>query len=88
MFVVTTGTCLLSLLAHVCCHYWHTFVVTTGTCLLSLLAHVMEAEMFELSSSGVFQVDEVQNVYDEVDEGEYSKIVQNRQEEDWIIDDG
>lgn len=31
---------------------------------------------------------EVDNIYEEVDEKEYSRRVQQRQEDDWIIDDG
>lgn len=36
----------------------------------------------------VFQVKEFSSVYEEVDEDEYSKMVRERQEDDWIIDDG
>lgn len=41
-------------------------------------------------STGVhlFQVDEFASVYEEVDEEQYSKMVRERQEDDWIIDDG
>jgi hypothetical protein len=35
-----------------------------------------------------FDLSEERNVYDEVDEVEYSKIVRGRQDDDWIIDDG
>lgn len=33
-------------------------------------------------------IEEVENVYDEVDEKEYAKRVLSRQEEDWIVDEG
>lgn len=36
----------------------------------------------------IFQVEKVTSVYEEVDEQQYSKMVQDRQEDDWIIDDG
>ena len=41
-------------------------------------------------SAGVnlFQVEEFTSVYEEVDEEQYSKMVRERQEDDWIIDDG
>ena len=35
-----------------------------------------------------YNIDDVDDVYEEVDEREYSKRVQRRQEDDWIIDDG
>lgn len=35
-----------------------------------------------------FQLEDEKNVYDVVDEGEYSDMVRQRQEDDWIVDDG
>ncbi|XP_035693536.1 DNA polymerase alpha catalytic subunit-like [Branchiostoma floridae] len=34
-----------------------------------------------------YEVDELENVYEEVNEDEYSDVVRTRQEDDWIIDD-
>lgn len=34
------------------------------------------------------QVEEFTGVYDEIDEEQYSKIVRERQDDDWIVDDG
>ncbi|XP_061614708.1 DNA polymerase alpha catalytic subunit isoform X2 [Phyllopteryx taeniolatus] len=34
-----------------------------------------------------YEVEEFSSVYEEVDEAQYSKIVQDRQEDDWIVDD-
>ncbi|XP_071838856.1 DNA polymerase alpha catalytic subunit-like [Apostichopus japonicus] len=34
-----------------------------------------------------YDLDDLQNVYDVVDEDEYSEVVRKRQEDDWIVDD-
>lgn len=36
----------------------------------------------------IVQVEELTSVYEEVDEQQYSKIVRDRQEDDWIVGDG
>lgn len=36
----------------------------------------------------LLQVEEFTGVYDEIDEDQYSKIVRQRQDDDWIVDDG
>lgn len=35
-----------------------------------------------------YEVGELENIYDEVDEKEYSSTVLKRQRDDWIVDDG
>lgn len=40
------------------------------------------------ASADVSQVEELTSVYEEVDEEQYSKLVRDRQEDDWIVDDG
>uniref|UniRef100_H2Y7K6 DNA polymerase n=1 Tax=Ciona savignyi TaxID=51511 RepID=H2Y7K6_CIOSA len=45
----------------------------------------------ELKSTGQrikYEVSEIENVYDEINEGDYSEKVQQRLEDDWIVDDG
>ncbi|XP_057330411.1 DNA polymerase alpha catalytic subunit [Microplitis mediator] len=39
-------------------------------------------------SKNKYKIEELKNVYDQVDEKEYSKTVATRQESDWIVDDG
>lgn len=41
-----------------------------------------------LTCAHIFQVEDLASVYEEVDEAQYSKMVRERQEDDWIIDDG
>jgi len=51
---------------------------------LSALERLKEAR----SGKRKYEVEELENVYDEVDEKEYSNTVLKRQRDDWIIDDG
>lgn len=43
----------------------------------------------QLANNQIYnQVEELTSVYEEVDEEQYSKLVRDRQEDDWIVDDG
>lgn len=48
------------------------------------------AKLKEARNSGKrkYEVEELENIYDEVDEKEYSNTVLKRQRDDWIVDDG
>lgn len=35
-----------------------------------------------------YEVDDLENVYDQIEEKEYNKKVLDRQADDWIVDDG
>lgn len=45
-------------------------------------------KQYESYLRSLFQVEEEKNVYDIVNEDEYSEIVRQRQDDDWIVDDG
>uniref|UniRef100_A0A8D3CJN3 DNA polymerase n=1 Tax=Scophthalmus maximus TaxID=52904 RepID=A0A8D3CJN3_SCOMX len=51
----------------------------------SALEQLKKAKMGEKVK---YEVEEFSSVYEEVDEEQYSKMVRDRQEDDWIIDDG
>ncbi|XP_011708044.1 PREDICTED: DNA polymerase alpha catalytic subunit [Wasmannia auropunctata] len=57
---------------------------TDRTGRLSALERLKEAR----SGKRKYEIGELENVYDEVDEKEYSSTVLKRQRDDWIIDDG
>ncbi|EFN85393.1 DNA polymerase alpha catalytic subunit [Harpegnathos saltator] len=57
---------------------------TDKTGRLSALEKLKEAR----SGKRKYEVGELENVYDEVDEKEYSNTVLKRQRDDWIVDDG
>lgn len=56
-------------------------------CCMSAVAthHLCCSSVLTLSCD---QVEEFTSVYEEVDEEQYSKMVRERQDDDWIIDDG